>query len=38
MKKKELQEVPIADLIPYQKKIHDTAKAVPDIVTSLENL
>jgi DNA modification methylase len=36
MKKKELQEVPIADLIPYQKKIHDTAKAVPDIVTSLE--
>jgi DNA modification methylase len=36
VKKKELQEVPIADLIPYQKKIHDTAKAVPDIVTSLE--
>jgi len=36
MKKKELQEVPIANLIPYPKKIHKTEKAVPDIVTSLE--
>ena len=36
MKKKELQEVPIADLVPYKKKLHNTEKSVPDIITSLE--
>ena len=36
MKKKELRNVPISDLVPYPKKIHDTGKAVIDIKTSLE--
>jgi hypothetical protein len=36
MKKIELQNVPISDLVPYRKKIHKTEKAIPDIVTSLE--
>jgi len=36
VKKKELKNVPITSLVPYQKKLHDTSKAVPDIAHSLE--
>jgi DNA modification methylase len=36
MKKKELRNVPIADLVPYQKEIHNTTKSVPDIAHSLQ--
>ncbi len=36
MKKKELRNVPISDLIPYKKEIHDTTKSAPNIAHSLE--
>lgn len=36
MKKKELKNIPIADLIPYPKSIHDTTKSTPDIAHSLQ--
>jgi len=36
MKKKELRDVPLSDITPYPKKIHDTANAVIDIKTSLQ--
>lgn len=36
MKKQELRNVPLRNLIPYRKKVHDTTKAVPDIISSLE--